>query len=279
MRKTIRVLAVLLLWSLAAGAAWAQTYLEQARQHIVAKEYEQAIKVLQPNRADAQRRRELATVDNLIGWSFFCLGKMSDAEVYLTSALASAEREHNTEAKRLVTNNLGVLYFVQGDLDKSLSYFNQPLTRDTKIAQQYRSLIAKKRVEVEAERNVQQGIAFRVDQKFDQAVQSYDKALQTTPDDPRMLEYKGYSLFRLGKYDEAIAVLQAALKADIAHTRTLLPLNMIKAYCASGKDGQIAPLIRETKVSPATLKSWWETDRELQKVCAQSVALKNLLPQ
>ena len=270
-------LAVFALWSLPAGPAWAQRYMDDARKLVSATRYEDAIKILEANRTDAQRRKAVAAVDNMIGWSYFCLGKMAEAELYLGRSLAAAEQERNAEVKRLAANNLGVLYFVQGDLDKSLAYFSQPYTRNTKIAQEYRSLIEKKRVEVEAERNAQQGIALRTEKKFDEAVQSYDKALSLTPGDPRLLEFKGYALFRQGRHDDALAAYQAAMKADPAGTRTLLPLNMIKAYCATGRDGEIAPLLRSAGVSAATLQSWWDQDRELRTVCAQSAALRQAL--
>jgi Flp pilus assembly protein TadD len=271
------VVKALVVWACGQGAAIAQSYLEQARTYIDAKQYERAIQVLQASRTEAQSRNAEARVDNLIGWSYFSLGKVSDAEQFLILALASAERENDMEVSQLAANNLGVVYFVEGDLDKSLSYFNAPYTRETKLARQYRDLISKKHVEIEAERNVQEGISARLTGKFDQAVQSYDKALRLTPEDPMVLELKGYALFRMGNYDEAITTLEAALVSDTARTRAFIPLNMIKAYCAAGRDQQISPLLRTSNIAAATLLSWWDKDAELRKVCARSAALRNAL--
>lgn len=263
--------------SFGGSQAYAQGYIDQAKKHILANQYEMAIKVLKDNRPIAQNKKAVAAVDNLIGWSYFSLGKMSDAEMYLNSALASAEQENNPEIRRLASNNLGVLYFVIGDLDKSLSFFNRPDTKGTRIATQYRSLIEEKRVEVEAERNLQAGMAHRGNLEFAEAVKSYDKSLSLVSNDARVLEYKGYALFRLGKHEDAINTLEAALKADSAKSLPLLPLNLIKAYCAAGQDDKIDSLIRAANVSASKLESWWQRDREFQLVCAKSVAVRNAL--
>lgn len=261
------------------SVAQAQAYLQQAKQHIMAKQYGEAIKILEANRPEAQARGAVAAIDNLIGWSYFSLGRLPQAEESLNSALANAERENNARVRSVAANNLGVLHFVEGDLDRALSYFSEPYTRNTKIAAEYRALIEKKRLEVEEERMTQEGISARTDLKFEDAVRSYDQALRLAPDDARILEFKGYSLFRLGKYDEAIDVFQRAIAADTTGSRTFLPLNMIKAYCASGKDELIAPFLRSATVSKETLQSWWGRDRELQEVCAKSASVHDALGQ
>jgi len=255
----------------------AQTFIDQAKKHIVASKYEEAIKTLLEGRPEAQRQQAVAAVDNLIGWSYFSLGKLPEAENFLTSSFVNAKLENNTKVKQLAANNLGVLYFIEGDLDKSLSYFTQPYTRNTVIATEYRKLITQKRLAIEVEGNVQAGIAARADLKFDEAIQSYNKALELSPNDARLLEFKGYALYRLGKFDEAMNVMQMAYKADTTRIRKFLPLNIIKNYCASGREDEIAHFIKSAGLSSTTLQFWWERDGEFQSVCAKSLVVSEAM--
>jgi tetratricopeptide (TPR) repeat protein len=261
-------------------SAFGQTYMEQAKQKILANQYQEGINILLANRAGAERSGKTAAIDNTIGWSYYSLGQIIQAESYLTRALAAAEKENNAELKTLVANNLGVLYFVRGDkgdLDKSLANFDRPYNRDTKLASDYRKLILQKKKEVEIEKNVQIGLLLRGEQKFDVAVQSYNNALAIAGDDPRLLELKGYSLYRLGKYDEATRTLETALKADAANSRPLVALNLIKCYCAENKEDSISALIKRNNMAASTLSKWWAKDREFQTGCQNSSTIKRIV--
>ncbi|MFV0438289.1 MAG: tetratricopeptide repeat protein [Desulfopila sp.] len=277
MNRTTAALLVLLTAMLLCGRASSQTALDEAKKHIGAQQYQQAIRLLLADRERARQNQGVAELDNLVGWSYFSLGMTREAEDYLNSAFINAEKEQNPEVKRLAANNLGILYFVEDNFDKSLFFFNNPAVRDTRTANQYRNLIADKRKEVEAERLTQAGITARFEQKFTKAIEFYDKALEMLPNDSRILEFKGYALYRLGKYGEAVVVLRQAYRADIGRNRSLLPLNLIKAYCAIGKDQQVLAIINSAQVSTTTLKLWWQQDKELQSVCAQSPALRQAL--
>ena len=51
-------------------------------------------------------------------------------------------------------------------------------------------------------------------ERYDEAIQYFDKALQIDPNDTVALNNKGDALYQLGKYDEAIQNYDKALQID-----------------------------------------------------------------
>jgi tetratricopeptide (TPR) repeat protein len=49
---------------------------------------------------------------------------------------------------------------------------------------------------------------------YSKAINSYDSALQATPDDPYLLDLKGYSQFKADDFQGAISTLKKAVAAD-----------------------------------------------------------------
>ncbi len=50
--------------------------------------------------------------------------------------------------------------------------------------------------------------------KFDEAVSSYDAALATNPDNAKVLNWKGFALYRQGKYEEAVTSYKRCIEID-----------------------------------------------------------------
>lgn len=275
--RFVSALVASVIATLAGEQAYAEDYLGRAKSELAANRYDDAIRLLREERRKAEKNKAVAPIDNLIGWSYFSSGNVADAERFLKSALAMADQENNSEVKTLAANNLGIVYFVKGDLDKSLRFFNQPYTKQSSIAVQYRQLIQSKRTAIEVERYAQEGIAHRGKLEFARAVESYDKALDQSPDDPRLLELKGYALFRLKKYEDAIHILETGMRVDSAGTRPFIQLNLLKSYCAANRDRDIALLIERAALSRSALQLWWENDRELNDACRGNRAVRQVL--
>jgi tetratricopeptide (TPR) repeat protein len=58
----------------------------------------------------------------------------------------------------------------------------------------------------------QRGYALTTAQKYKQAIDDYSAALEITPDDPKIYEFRAYAELRLGDYDHALADYNELLK-------------------------------------------------------------------
>ncbi|NVK41877.1 MAG: tetratricopeptide repeat protein [Oceanospirillaceae bacterium] len=217
-----------------------------------------------------------ALIDNTIGWAYFKMDRLSEAQKYLESALELAEAAHDTRTATLAANNLGVLHFALDDIEKSNFYFSRDYNRTTEVAVEYRQLIAAKETDMLATSALEQGVQQRFEQNFDQAISSYDTALQYQPENAKILEYKGYALFREGKVDKAIEVLVRARQAD--PSREFVHLNLVKAYCAKGSEADVQATIRQSGLSEEKFSDWYRIDTELRRVCQESPTISKLAP-
>jgi tetratricopeptide (TPR) repeat protein len=78
--------------------------------------------------------------------------------------------------------------------------------------------------------------------KFDEAVTAYDKGLDSDPNNLQLLNWKGYSLFRARKFDDAIATLKKVVLLRPDHE--LANLNLTKALCAAGRPEEAEKTMR-----------------------------------
>jgi len=68
---------------------------------------------------------------------------------------------------------------------------------------------------------------------YAEAVTNYDRALAYNPNDPDILNLKGYALFKLHKYDQAAAALNQSILLDLSNPWS--ELNLAKVQCANHK--------------------------------------------
>ena len=68
----------------------------------------------------------------------------------------------------------------------------------------------------------QRGYALTTAQKYKQAIDDYSAALEITPDDPKIYEFRAYAELRLGDYDHALADYNELLKHKPNEVRYLL---------------------------------------------------------
>jgi len=252
-----------------------QTGIDRAKRHIADGKYETAIAILTELKNNSRRDEPVATIDNLIGWSYFSLGRTDEAEEFLLDAYNEAKSEKDADTVIVVSNNLGVLYFVRGDLKKSLEYFSKE-NSGTKIASEYRGIIKKRLTEQNAEENILLGAEESKNGRFDKAVALYDKAIHTAAEEPRIYEFKGYALFRADRLPEAAATLEEGLRRDVAGKRPMIGLNLIKTYCKMGEERKADALVKKGDISSSHVKEWWKIDKELRTACEGSDYLRQL---
>jgi len=83
----------------------------------------------------------------------------------------------------------------------------------------------------EAARFVTDGMNLYHERRYEDAVRSYDRALQLDPDNPYVLNLKGYSLLKARHFPEAAAALQRSVELDPTYAWGYFDL--ARAYCAS----------------------------------------------
>jgi tetratricopeptide (TPR) repeat protein len=115
-------------------------------------------------------------------------------------------------------------------------------------------------------------------QKYDEAISQYDKALQAFPDDPYGWSLKGYAQFRAGHIPESIESNKKAIQLDPGD-----PLNYIdlaKSYCAAKQYQEaIHALLNDPPSDTAAdVKHYILTDGEIRRVCRPILAQVSMPP-
>ena len=196
--------------------AVADTDLENIEKLISQEKYEDAIKQLQVLLSDSAEE-DKAEIQNAIGWAYLKLGDYSKAEENLLKSRERALNHGDIETARLATNNLGILKYLQNDLDTSEYYFGQPLNKNTETAKLYAKLIETKRKELLSQEALVSGVKSRRKKDFKAAIKEYDVALKYQPRNAAALEYKGYALLRDGDYQTGCGKQKRCRKASHKH--------------------------------------------------------------
>ena len=201
-----------------AGLCHAQAALSEARVLVESGDYQKAIATLQSYEETASNESEAAVAANALGWTYFTAGRSQEAETTLSRALRRARAAGDSETATRAANNLGIVYFVDDRLDAALEQFALPESRDSEVAATYRRIIEQKKIVLKADEHTEAAVARRRESDFEGAIAEYDEALKLQPGNARALAYKGYALYRQRDYEEALRVLQEALRADPSRT-------------------------------------------------------------
>lgn len=167
----------------------ADYYVEQAREHYQAGQYELAIV---SNLRALEIDPDLAEAENAIGWSYLRTERPSLAIPHLNSAVSL---DPNLVAAH---RGLGLAY--------SQARMNVEAEASLKSALQ----IAEK--DRESLRYL--GKVYYQEERYEEAIEVLEEVVGARPDDREALEYLGRSLYAVGRYDEALNPLQAALDLD-----------------------------------------------------------------
>lgn len=120
--------------------------------------------------------------------------------------------------------------------------------------------------------HLRQGVTLFHQQKYDEAIAQYDKALEVFPDDPYGWSLKGYALFKAGNIPQSIEANQKAVQLDPGD-----PLNFIdlaKSYCAQKQyDEALRVLVDEPSPDVfVDIRRYLQTDGEIRRLCKPILA-------
>ena len=228
------------------------------------KEHLSAINKLIEAKKIANNEKEKIKFDNSIGWLYFMEGNTDQAENYLIKASEGVRQFHDPDLESKININLGILYFTKGEYDKAKAYFEKPSTVESSISTKYLSIINAQEKQIIINQNIREGIFYRVKGEFEQAVDKYNMVLEQSPNNVSALEYKGYALFRLHRFDESLETTLKAFELDPDNIYAII--NLIKVYCAMGKLDEVNRIKEETKSRLPEKFEIVEKDAELQRM-------------
>jgi hypothetical protein len=119
----------------------------------------------------------------------------------------------------------------------------------------------------EAEAYKQIGRQRALKKDFEGALINYKRSLEEGPDDPQTLNFKGYALYRLSRFDKAEQVLRQGLER--APDDRLLLLNLAKAQCGRGHFDAAKLTLNESALTQH--KNMLRNESELLRVCGPIV--------
>lgn len=254
---------------------YADVDLQKARQYIQQNNLPDAIEELKKGVSTESQSERQAPILNTIGWSFLKLGNYAESEKYLTASYQHAMNNGDVEQAGVAANNLGILFFLQNDIEKASFYFGQPFTKNTKTAKDYQPLLEEKRKELQLQKSLTAGVAARMQKDFSEAIKNYNAALSIDGDNAKILEYKGYALYRSGDLELALQTLETARAID--PNRGLIDLNLLKVHCSLNNEENIKNVLVTSLQETDAIKNWFSTDGELRRVCKSSQTLMQLV--
>ncbi len=258
----------------ASFSLYAQDDLKTAQALFEAGNTKQGIAVLMDLLEDTEDTATMAKIQGAIGWGFILVDEFEKAQVYLESSLNNGMKINDQSIILTANNNLGISSFLQNKIEESRTYFSKDFVKDTPTAKTYLTLLEAKENEILRQAAISSGVEHRHNKNFEDAITQYDLALKYKPDDSRTLELKGYSLFRLAKYQAAKETLLLAKDAD--PSRKVIHLHLLKVTCAMGDYGNIKQVINDSGLKHEVFMQWWEIDGELKKVCANANLIDHL---
>ena len=246
----------------------AASHVETAQKYLSEKNYKGAIGEFSAALSFTMDDKYKSKIVNAIGWAYYSIGESESAMQHLQQAyeLASRAGERNVMIRAL--NNMGLVEFSRGHFAEARKYFEDDLVATGDTAKRYLPLIVEQENLKKANDYISTGVVYRLNKMFTKSIGEFDKALSLVPDNANALEYKGYALYRLGKYDESIATLNRAYELDSSDIN--ISINLLKAYCGKKEPKKSIEFIKSSTVSADDKKALLN-DGELKRVCGPEV--------
>jgi len=144
-----------------------------------------------------------------------------------------AKKNKNRDVLQLVSNNLGMIADSEGEYTIAKSFFSNEWAYNSDISNEFLKKINIQENQNKVNTYIASGIVYVLKNEPINAVIEYNKALELNPNNVRGLEFKGYALFLLKKYEESLV---ASNKANTSNPNDLnIILNLLKANCALKK--------------------------------------------
>lgn len=206
---------------------------------------------------------------NSLGYLQYLAGEFDHAQRSYQQARSDAS-DDDVDLRIKIYNNIANLMLERADFDNASRYASM----SSALGSEYSRIILEaiqglKGVDERTKefyRLLDAGVAERQQGNFVEAIEFYDRALAITPDNFRALNFKGYALFRLARYDEAEAVL--ARGVQLVPDYNPLRLNLIKSYCSNDKSAAARELIPDLG-PPEALEALFLGDAEFTRACAE----------
>ena len=213
------------------------------------------------------RGADKARVTNALGYTLFSAGQEDAAAETLQQARALAEDAGDRETQIKASNNLGLLEFTRGNLSAARESFAKAAALDSGLAKEYLQIIERQERAEKAAALVNAGIEARLKGDFETAVRKYTEALALDPENPRILDFRGYARLRLNDIEGAREDLRRAV--ELRPNAVLARLNLLKVACAA-EDG--APLPAELAPRSPGETEIYAGDGELRRLCGRRLA-------
>jgi Flp pilus assembly protein TadD len=243
-----------------------QEYLHSASQTFAQGDYEQALIILQQAEELADTVQAQAVTQNAIGWTYHNLGQDDKARKYLIDSLNKAIEIGDANLAQKASNNIGVVELIQGNLQQAVHYFSSKWAKNSPTAQKFLQEIEEQERQRTVTSFIAEGVSYRLNGDFAEAITLYDKALALDPQNLRALEFKGYALYRMNSYPEAEKILNQAYELDSKQLGVVI--NLLKLHCASGKTEAAQNFFRQHREYLLSHQETLKNDGEFLKVCA-----------
>jgi tetratricopeptide (TPR) repeat protein len=233
-------------------------------------QYERAINKLSEARAVAKEKVQEASIDNAVGWAYYLMGNFGLAEQYLLRAHEMVNGLHAPKLQRTINVNLGILYSARGDFEKAKPHFQSSAEGGSELASKYLLMIEEQRQKNLVIGHVREGVYQRRIGDFEKAIEEYDRALALSADDVNALEYKGYALFRLGKYEDSLKASSRAFQLDPGRINVVI--NLVKVFCKQNDPDNAVRAMQNAK-SLISQRDHFQTlvkDTELRNACGEN---------
>jgi len=244
------------------------SYVARATQSYEQDSYQQAIAHLENAERVAAGDEQFAKVYNSLGWVHLNDGNAEVAKQYLQQAKDKA-LAYGLDSALLekIENNLGILEYSSGRLDEAEQHFRSDWAQGSETSENYLKLIGQQRAAQQVDAIIAEGVRLGQQEQFAEAVAKYDEALTLSAGNNRAQEHRGYALFRLERYAEALEALLAA--RDGAPDKVTVVIHLMKTYCASGQQEQAGTLASQSQALLAANREAVQGDAELQETCGE----------
>lgn len=216
-----------------------------------------------------------ARILNALGWAYLKIGNYKKAKNNLQASFELAKDLDNKEIVNIAANNLGILAYLENDLDQAEKYFNVSKKANSQTALTYLKMVDKKKTQIQFQEALLSGIELRRKQDFKGAIDKYEKALSIEPNDVGALEFKGYALLRNHQYDLSVKTLEKAKILD--PSRKFTHLNLVKAYCMLHSEKDVQRSIEESGLKIDKFIEWYNVDTEFRQMCRQNIYVNEFI--
>lgn len=170
-----------------------------------------------------------------------------------------------------IASQIETLVQTRQELEQQVSNLRHEYNEKKVEVQTYQEQLSQQQLRLSKAREavslVSQAINFYHAHRYDEAVVTYDRALELDPENPFIHNLKGYSLFKAKKHNESVLEQKKAI--DLDHNFAWAYFDMARAHCAGGQFAQAKHAIEKALELRPDLKTTMKEDGEFQRLCGK----------